>query len=424
MTSRLLSTVFYVTFIVVSIDNAVIFAWQPHPLTDEMCAFTLRATASQEGIDVISQLEVLSDLRLSGNEPISLDTLVFFVSQELSPGWNIPTTVDRPALVKRGIHSAEIALGSLQTGGISRRSSLRFVLDTFGLSYYLNDSQLVVTTKEIARVKWLNQLAKPNIKMLRAEGERERRQVAFAAGFWHLNSSEWVGPLMTALNDSDREVSFDAAFALGECGPEASNAIEALLQLLRSKDLALREAATCALGKIGPESSMRLIEMIEDPDPGVGLAAVKAFGAMGSAGNDSVLDLIAAGKRFANRKESRGEDRCEFCYAIGSALADVELGKAVPQLRELLKSEGAGVRSFAAYAIGEIGSPGQVCEPELQKLLTDVNTAVRRDAAYALAQINLPSDTSTTALEAAAKDSDRLVRLWAAAALRVIRSKK
>jgi HEAT repeat protein len=375
--------------------------------------------------NVNRQLQENSDLNFLGHGT-SYAGLVFALPTDFL--WSIPTILDEPALARNGINLDNMALpdSPFHAGGVSRRSSLRFVLDVGGLAYFVDDNkQLVVTTKPLARVKWMTTLPRPAVEDLKAESRDKRREAAFAAGFYHLDPDVWLLPLVRALEDADRDVQFDSAFALGELGPQASDGINALITLLKSKDLTLREAATCALGKIGPKALVRLGELIYDPDPAIALAAIKAYGQMGSAGNEAVPELIAVGKHYADRKVNWDDsDYCTFCAAIASALSQIELGDAVAPLQGLLKSDSAGIRAFAANAIGEIGPHGQVCEPELQKLLSDGSIAVRRQAAYAMARIDLPSDTSTTALEAAAKDSDHHVTLWAKEALRVIKSKQ
>lgn len=375
--------------------------------------------------NVNGQLQEISDLDFLGHGT-SYAGLVSALSTDFL--WSIPTILDEPALARNGIDLDNMALPAspFHAGRVSRRSSLRFVLDVGGLGYFVDENKkLVVTTKPLARVKWMTTLPKPTIEDLKAESLEKRREAAFAAGFYHLDSDVWVLPLVRALEDADRDVQFDSAFALGELGPQANDGIDALIALLKSKDLTLREAATYALGRIGAKALVRLGELIYDPDPAISLAAIKAFGAMGSAGNEAVPELITAGKHFADRKVNWDDsDYCAFCAAIALALSQIELGDAIAPLQDLLKSASAGTRAFAANAIGDIGPHGQVCEPELQKLLSDTSIAVRRNAAYAMARIDLPSGTSVTALEAAAKDSDHHVALWAKEALRVIKSKQ
>jgi HEAT repeat protein len=77
----------------------------------------------------------------------------------------------------------------------------------------------------------LGQLDAPRIEQLKSISPVVRRDAAFAAGVWQLEPRDWISPLTEALCDPDREVAFDAAFALGEYGPEAEHAIDPLLVL-------------------------------------------------------------------------------------------------------------------------------------------------------------------------------------------------
>lgn len=381
--------------------------------------------ASDELIDVKHELQQVSNLSMngSGHDLNYEDVLYGFDVFK----WGIPLTVDDTGFRKSGIHLGEIVFsGRLQAGGVSRRSSFRFVLDRAGVGYFVDDNRrLVVTTKPLARVQWLAQSKKPQLEDLGSPSVEVRRETVFAAGFWNIDPELWEQPLVSALEDADRDVRFDAAYALGELGPQASASIDALCGLLKSEDLSLRDVATYAVAKKGSKAIRKLLELIDHKDRAVAIAAVKSLGAAGSAGNEAVPALIEAGIRFSEDKAYRNaEEYCEFCHEIASALALVELGDAVPVLRELLKSDDAVTRSFAIVSITEIGRGGRVCEPELQKLLSDPSTRVRRDAANAFSQIELLSNTSTDALEAATRDSDYVVRLRAASALQKRKSKQ
>jgi HEAT repeat protein len=304
----------------------------------------------------------------------------------------------------------------LHAGGVSRRSSLRFIFDAGGFAYYVDDTTLVMTTKQLARVKWVSQLEKPAPMGLDVASVTQRRETAFAAGFWRLDPDAWIGPLAKALKDNDRQVCFDAAYALGEFGPQAAEAIDPLVTLLKSKDLTLREGAVFALGKIGPSALEKLLRLVDDADSAIGIAATKSVNVMGSVGKHAVPELIEIAKRRADE-----EDRCD---EISVAISRINPVGSVAALCELLRGENAGIRAFAAMTIAEIGSPGQSCAQELLPLLKDESTRVRINAAYALARVDLPEDFPTAGLEAAVKDSDQHVRLWVQQALRVIKSKK
>lgn len=372
---------------------------------------------------ILRRLERVSDLDLIGHPApmIGLLQLIRFEEGDDFNGWNIPVIEDRQALMRHGIRldelvSSGLSTGGLRAGGVRRRSSLRFVLDASGLAYYVNDTHFVVTTKEIATAKWLGELPKPKLDVLRNGSVAERRATTFALGFWHLDPEVWVEPLVRALTDTDRDVCFDAAYALGEMGPPADKAVGGLLRLLKSKDLTLREAAVFALGKIGPKATTGLLALIDDPDSAIAVAAAKSVGVMGSVGNAAISGLIEGAQRHSDNEE--------LCERIASSIAAIDLGDAVPKLRELLRSDQVGVRSFAASTLAEIGPPGQSCAADLLPLLTDSTIRVRIAAARALAQIDLPEDFPTDALETAAKDNDRHVSLWAQKALRAIKSRK
>ena len=330
---------------------------------------------------------------------------------------SIPIEIDQFALFKQGIDLDELApYSELHAGGVSRRSSIRFIFDAGGVGYYIDGQRLVITTKQVARTRWLLQLKKPEMESLASPDVEKRREIVFAAGFWPLDPDVWVEPLAKALNDDDRQVSFDAAYALGELGPPASDAIDALIQLLQSNDPRRREAAAFALGKIGPKAADRLLKLIDGMDESIAIAAAKAMNVMGSAGNSALSGLIEIAKR-----RSDGFDRREsLCVAV----AAVGMGDAIPKLQALLKSGQAHRRTFAARTLGYLRSRAKSCGEDLLPLLIDQETDVRIAAAYALANIDLDSDFPTDALEAAAKDSDRHVSLRAQSALRQIKPKK
>jgi HEAT repeat protein len=275
---------------------------------------------------------------------------------------------------------------------------------------------VVLTTKDVARAEWLVQLKKPGVRELHAGSVSTRRDASFAAGLWHFAPDIWVEPLADALRDSDREVCFNAAYALGEFGPEAAPAVNSLVSILNSDDATLREGATFALAKLGMPALDQLIRLIDDKDQPVSLAAAKCFLLMGSLGREAVPRLITAAERHADDEK--------LSHLLASAIARMDRDRTIDALGKLLTSEATGIRSFAAFAVGEIGPPAQVFAQDLLPLLSDNSTRVRRDAAYALSRIDLPADFSTAELEAATHDSDRNVSLWAAAALRAIRAKR
>ena len=405
-----------------SISEACVQVWM-------LAGSTFVSQTAQDASDIEQPLYVISELDREGDldfmgHPVSFGGFVYTLESDLS--WQIPTIVDERALDDHGVYLHKIVIPQVHAGGVRRGSSLRFILDIAGISYYVDGNQhLIVTTKRIARVKWQTQLKEPHLDDLSAASLRRRRETVFAAGWWHVDPAIWTAPLIVALQDEDIDVQFDAAYALGEFGPQGSKAIDGLVAMLRSKQPALRVAAAYALGKIGPAAIMSLLDRIDDPNPDVAMAAAWAFAVMGSVGCDAVPALMKAGQRHAFPHPPRQiEELSLHCRAIATAVSRLDLGPAVPALNNLLKSDHAEVRSFGAFTIGEIGPRAQACTSELIGLLSDESTLVRRYAAQALARLSLPSETETAQLEAAMLDPDRTVQQWAAEALRVIKSKR
>ena len=345
------------------------------------CQFSWDELASPT--DVGLKLRQVSNLNMSDSPDLNYEDVVSSFEEVFQ--WGIPLTVDQVGLRKFGLHLNEIRFsGSLRAGGVSRRSSLRFVLDLAGIGYYVDDNRrIVVTTKPLAKLQWLSQLRKPQLQDLNALSVDVRRDTVFSAGFWRIDGEHWEQALVSALEDSDRDVQFDAAYALGEIGAQETATIDALCKLLQSDDRTLREVATYSMAKIGPRAIPKLVNLIYHKDRDFGRSAIISLGAMGSAGNDAVLPLIEAGVKISEDPTYRDrEDYSSYCREIAAALAQVEQGDAAATLCKLLSSRNAVTRSFAVVTITEIGR-AEGCEAELLKLLSDPSTQVRRDTAYA-----------------------------------------
>jgi len=71
-----------------------------------------------------------------------------------------------------------------------------------------------------------------------------------------------------------------------------------------------------------------------------------------------------------------------------------------------LQSQDAGVRSYAASALGEIGKDAKDAAPALIAALKDQDAGVRRSAAAALGKIGKDAKDAAPALIAALKDQD------------------
>jgi HEAT repeat protein len=156
-----------------------------------------------------------------------------------------------------------------------------------------------------------------------------------------------VPRLMELVEEVDPGTRFLIVRALGMIGDPA--AVTVLLKAMRGDDIWTRSAATGALIRFGTVSVDGLIVALGDKDKAVRRAAAKAIGKIGSSDHDG--DAI------------RG---------LSVALLDVD----------------AGVRRFAAEALGRLEADSMV--DELSEVLRDHNPKVRIAAFKALANIDTP----------------------------------
>jgi len=351
--------------------------------------------------------------------PIEVNALAH---EEFLP--NVPIYVDEPMLVRNGIDLDDTTSWGfyILARRVSLRSSLRFILDSYGVSYYIGEQQVVIPTKANARAVWLSQLKRPEPNMLNSGTLDERRATAFAAGYWSIDPDKWLGPLIHSVLDTDRQIAFDAAFALGELGPLAEAAIGPLVDNLHSTDPAIREASVNALAKIGPRAIDGLLKLVDDPDSATATAAVRSLGMMGHAGKDAVPRLLEIGNR-SNSVVLRSW--------ISNALVSLDPLGSLSGIRDRMKDERPNVRLFAVETISDVArlrldrlsvpKPDEVVD-DLFGLRGDPDTDVRRAASFALCKIDLPVDTPLAPLEGAIRDSDDEVREHASFALRLLKS--
>lgn len=106
-----------------------------------------------------------------------------------------------------------------------------------------------------------------------------------------------VPALIVALQDPERFVRRDVAWALGDIGSVAKDAVPALITSLRDREWAVRFAAAWALGEIGPDAKDAIPELIaafREPDWPVHLTGAFALAKLGPTARDAVPMLVAA----------------------------------------------------------------------------------------------------------------------------------
>ena len=334
--------------------------------------------------------------------------LPFFLSAPEQ--WGVAFHFDREALNASGIALENITSPQgMRTIGVDRRSALRFLLESSGLGYIVEDNRIVITTKQIARGYWTSTLTKPKLENFPAKALDQRRDQVFSVAHFQLNAEDWVPLLTGSLESDDVQIRFDAAFALGGFGPEASEAVDPLITLLRSKDRTLQCVAAFALGRIGPVAIVRLCRVLDDRDEVTVCAAARALSVMGRRGRDCLPRLIAAGERHSNSRDC--------CEIIAEAISLIDPSGAVDDVKRMLSSQEKSIRSFGAI-VGAYSK--DYCDGlglEFAALLHDSDLQVRQDGARALAAIELPFGFPVAALEKGIYDEDHAVRIQVRAAV-------
>jgi HEAT repeat protein/beta-lactamase regulating signal transducer with metallopeptidase domain len=217
-----------------------------------------------------------------------------------------------------------------------------------------------------------------------------------------------LGPLTTALSDSNPSVRRNAAWAIGELtnmrGKERSNAVPGLIVLLDDSDEWVRRAGARALGEIRDERATDgLIAHLSDREWQVRNTAAWALGEMKEEhALEALCRLLQSDAQFEVRKTTAW------------ALAEIQDTRAVETLCNVLRSDThSEVRAKTAWALGETKDKRAI-DSLSNALLTDEEADVRKTAAWALGEIQ--SRKALAALKQALSDPDERVRtkvMWA-----------
>jgi HEAT repeat protein/beta-lactamase regulating signal transducer with metallopeptidase domain len=187
-----------------------------------------------------------------------------------------------------------------------------------------------------------------------------------------------IGPLITALNDTDAGVRLEAAQSLGQM--EDSLAVAALTRALRSdSDARVRKMAAWALGNIEDESAVSALVQALKIDKDIEVRRTSVW-ALGQIEDESAVPALAESLR-----DSDAEVRKLSVWALGQ----IEDASAVPALLNALKGSDIEVRRQAVWALGQIEDESAV--PGLAAALRDGDAEVRSQAIWALGEIEAAS---------------------------------
>ena len=156
-------------------------------------------------------------------------------------------------------------------------------------------------------------------------------------------------------------------------------AIPALSEILDDPEPTVRAAALRALSSIGTESEPAIpfvIVVTKDDDPNVRRAAATALGNIRDSSEHVLGTLI----------ETLGDDDSDVRLAASRSISKME-GAGVELLIKAMKNPNPTVRSLAATTLENIGNDAAKAIPALSQALNDEDDSVRVAAAYALETI-------------------------------------
>lgn len=213
--------------------------------------------------------------------------------------------------------------------------------------------------------------------------------------------------LTELLADPDPEVRRTAAEALGKVGHQSAES--ALIAALDDRDPRVRAAAALALGRLvgSKEGGATLVEHLSDSSEPVRASAAMALGE---------IDLSAAHEEQILRTLHHPDVSTRL--AASRALLSVETLRFSTDLESALNDANAQIRQGVAAVLGETGDVRSL--PILLRLLQkDADAGVRAEAAFRLGKVGDAGVLSALA-EAAERDSSSSVREWAHWAVRQV----
>lgn len=250
-------------------------------------------------------------------------------------------------------------------------------------------------------------------------------------GYDQLSASQ-AEELMPLLEDPDPDVRLAAINVLSFTADEAELIVNALGKMAKSPDFRVRQAVAGTLGKLGASDALvPLKELLQDPVPGIQVAALSALASIGSDSAPLIDDLRLL---LSHENSWVAEEAINTVAALGRSGAELS-----DQLVGLLKSPDERIRYAAAKALGKtlaastaprIGLAALFAaafseEPEVPEasrqsaaqallpLLADADEDIRSAAITSLGEIRIINDKILTGVIAGLSDATPQVRLAA-----------
>ncbi|MFH1652726.1 MAG: HEAT repeat domain-containing protein [Pseudomonadota bacterium] len=309
------------------------------------------------------------------------------------------------------LETSEAVVFALEKIGVSSRPVILRLIRTLKISRWEVRVRIIECLGQFG--KYAKPAAKYLIRALRDEGGKSDPRaiyglVAINAAFTLLRLAPYIFPqiikaLKTCGDDikSFRDVLI-CSFMVRSLGGAGHAAIPYLMRIIKNRRAPHRILAAKALGKIGTGALPILIKVLKSKDYEMRLLGVKALKVMGKHAVPAALPGILYVLRSAKKS-----DRQTIIETIGSFGFRAKL--AIPELNKVLKDPDESIRTAAIEAMSQMisKSTSKILIPIFIRSLTDPNNIVRSYAAIALGKIGSDAKQAIPSLIRVVKfDSD------------------
>lgn len=226
-------------------------------------------------------------------------------------------------------------------------------------------------------------------------------------------------PLLVEATDVNqpRTVRLQAISALGRLAEAAVPATESLVQSLRDVDRDIRWQAAFALARTGESGVMSLMGALEDASVDVREIAAVGLG-FAQIGRGSAIE------RLSRQIQDEGDARVRAaCLGSLTRLQDDAMSSAVEtQWRDLLHHSDPAIRRNAIIRLGESGESGRPLTKDVLARAADQDQEVRAASVLALARMGCPLPHVQPVIDVSASDESAVVRSRVVIAVSSLRS--
>lgn len=209
----------------------------------------------------------------------------------------------------------------------------------------------------LIRMEDARRLSRPVVeRMLKSPDVVLRRRTLLALG--RVGDAEAIGPLRTALTDSDPQSRRVALRSLGMLEESAHPDVEKVLTSFLALEPRLpdRREAIASLGRVGQqESAPTILAAFESPEPRMRSTAAKALGAMGIRGIDPGEQALVS--LASHLSDAESSVRLASAYALSRCTKLTETSRPVigsALAKTLRQDDDTEVRIMAGRALGRI----------------------------------------------------------------------